>query len=128
MNPISTKVVIGTLGELFLQLELLKLGIQASLPLKDSGNDLIAIKGEVFRAIQVKTCYQSEFPSNLENLKEKLFHLLAIVIFPAEVKLESINWTEVKIYMVSKDIEYSKNAILSSDNILNMTLVNNFFR
>ena len=34
---------------------LLQYDVQAAAPLKDSGNDLIAVKGRVIRAIQVKT-------------------------------------------------------------------------
>lgn len=55
MNGITEKIRIGTFGELLVQLRLLEHEVQAAPPLKDSGNDLIAIRGEMFRAIQVKT-------------------------------------------------------------------------
>ena len=54
-NPISQNLVTGTVGELLVQLRLLQYGVQAAPPLKDSGNDLIALKGYEIRTIQVKT-------------------------------------------------------------------------
>jgi hypothetical protein len=56
MNKITDQLIrLGTLGELLVQLRLLEFGVQAAPPLKDSGNDLIAIRGRAMRAIQVKT-------------------------------------------------------------------------
>ena len=54
-NPITERVKIGTIGELLVQLRLLQYDVQAAPPIKDSGNDLIAVKGEAFRGVQVKT-------------------------------------------------------------------------
>jgi len=54
-NPITDNLKIGTLGELLVQLRLLEHDVQAAPPIKDSGNDLIAVFGETFRGIQVKT-------------------------------------------------------------------------
>jgi len=42
-------------------LRLFQHGVQAAPPLKDSGNDLIAVRERVFRAIQVKTTTQDRF-------------------------------------------------------------------
>lgn len=54
-NPISGALRIGTMGELLAQLRLLQYNIQAAPPLRDSGNDLIALCGPVIRTMQVKT-------------------------------------------------------------------------
>lgn len=81
MNPISPKIKTGTVGELLVQLRLLQFGVQAAPPLKDSGNDLIAIKGECFRAVQVKTTTREEF--NKGNLPDK-YHILAVVFLAGE--------------------------------------------
>jgi len=54
-NPLPDNTTTGTLGELLVQLRLLEYGIQAAPPIKDSGNDLIAIKGRVVKFVQVKT-------------------------------------------------------------------------
>lgn len=80
MNPISKKLKIGTLGELLVQLRLLQFDVQAAPPLKDSGNDLIAVRGEAMRAVQVKTTTGAgtHFEFSLRALP-KLYHVLAIV-------------------------------------------------
>lgn len=75
MNPLEDRKVTGTLGELLVQLRLLQYGVQASKPLEDSGNDLIAIKGEVFKAIQVRTTADD----NPFAKPKKLYHILAYV-------------------------------------------------
>jgi hypothetical protein len=55
MNDLQQRLATGTVGELIAQLRLLEHGVQAALPLRDTGNDLIAIKGNIFKAIQVKS-------------------------------------------------------------------------
>ena len=54
-NPITKELETGTIGELLVQLRLLEYGVQSAPPIKDTGNDLIAIKGRVVKFIQVKT-------------------------------------------------------------------------
>jgi len=76
MNPLSEQINIGTVGELLVQIRLLQYGVQAAPPLKDSGNDLIGIRGNEFRAIQVKTTTGERF--DLRDLPSK-FHILACV-------------------------------------------------
>lgn len=75
-NPISENIKIGTLGELIVQTRLLQYGVQSAPPLKDSGNDLIAICGEVFKGGQVKTTASGRL--RWENLPEH-YHILALV-------------------------------------------------
>jgi len=75
-NPISAELVKGTIGELLVQLRLLQFDVQAAPPLKDSGNDLIALRGYEVRTIQVKTCTgQIRRPADLPER----YHLVAIV-------------------------------------------------
>lgn len=76
MNPITDRIRKGTVGELLVQLRLLEHQVQAAPPLKDSGNDLIAIRGKVFRAIQVKTTTKKVYSK--KGLPEH-FHILAVV-------------------------------------------------
>lgn len=71
-NPLPKNIHKGTIGELLVQLRLFEYGVQAAPPIKDSGNDLIAIKGEVTKFIQVKT------ERRLRKLP-KIYHLVAIV-------------------------------------------------
>jgi len=76
MNPITEEVLIGTVGELLVQLRLLEHGVQAAPPIKDSGNDLIAVRGNDFRAIQVKTVRGDRY--HKDGLPDS-FHILAVV-------------------------------------------------
>jgi hypothetical protein len=55
MNALPPRIKRGTLGELLAQVYLLEYGVQAAPPLRDSGNDLIACRGESIFALQVKT-------------------------------------------------------------------------
>ncbi|MCG8313365.1 MAG: hypothetical protein MI976_09125 [Pseudomonadales bacterium] len=80
-NPISENIKIGTLGELLVQTRLLQYGVQAAPPIKDSGNDLIAVKGEVFKGIQVKTTARGNLQWN--SLPEH-YHILALVSLAGE--------------------------------------------
>jgi hypothetical protein len=76
MNPLSEHLHTGTVGELLVQLRLLQYHVQAAPPLKDTGNDLIAIKGDVFKAIQVKTTTNRQVRWEIPNRR---FHLLGLV-------------------------------------------------
>src|SRR5437016_5741751 len=61
MNPLPLRIDNGTVGELYAQLLLLLHGVQAAPPLKDTGNDLIACKGDVILALQIKTRKRHSF-------------------------------------------------------------------
>jgi hypothetical protein len=74
MNPLCENLKTGTIGELFVQIRLLQFDVQAAPPLKDTGNDLIAVRGTAFRAIQVKTTADSRF--DLRDLPRH-YHLVA---------------------------------------------------
>ena len=78
MNPLPFKLNTGTFGELFTQFRLLQFDVQAAAPLKDTGNDLIAVRGEVFRAISVRATTGRTF--NKPN-PQRLYHILAVVKF-----------------------------------------------
>jgi len=76
MNPISPELLKGTIGELLIQLRLLQYDVQAAAPIKDSGNDLIAVRRSVFQAVQVKTTAGETY--SIQDLPE-FYHLLAVV-------------------------------------------------
>jgi hypothetical protein len=82
-NPITDKIRIGTFGELLVQLRLLEHDVQAAPPIKDSGNDLIAVRGESFRGIQVKTTAGKRVDAR--NLPEH-YHIIALVYLCADDK------------------------------------------
>jgi hypothetical protein len=76
-NPISPNLAKGTIGELLVQIRLLQFGVQAAPPLRDSGNDLIALRGDAIRTVQVKTTSgRLRVPHTLPTK----FHLVALVI------------------------------------------------
>lgn len=77
MNPIDKNLRTGTLGEFLVQARLLQHDVQAAPPIKDSGNDLIAVRGEVFRAIQVKIMTADRF--DLSDLRNRRHHIAALV-------------------------------------------------
>lgn len=97
MNPISDNLVKGTLGELLVQARLLCFGVQAAPPLKDSGNDLIAVRHDQFRAIQVKTTQDSSY--NLPE-EERLYHILAAVQLAGEGNC--VDFEQSKIYLIPR--------------------------
>jgi hypothetical protein len=76
VNPISPELVTGTIGELLVQLRLLEFRVQAAPPIKDSGNDLIAVRGPVFCAIQVRSTAGKTY--SVRKLP-KFYHVLAVV-------------------------------------------------
>lgn len=96
-NPISPELVTGTLGELLVQMRLLQHNVQAAPPLKDSGNDLVALKGEAIRTIQVKTT-TDKIPA--WPAEDKLYHLLAIVRLRGEG--HNLLLDESDIYLIPK--------------------------
>jgi hypothetical protein len=84
MNPISEQLAKGTAGELLVQLRLLQFDVQAAPPLKDSGNDLIAIRGGAINAVQVKTTTGDCF--DLSCLPER-YNVAALVRLVGEGKI-----------------------------------------
>jgi hypothetical protein len=96
-NKITDNLKTGTLGELLVQLRLLQFNVQAAPPIKDSGNDLIAVRGEIFRSIQVKTTTSGHFP---KRKLPKHYHIVALVKLAAndaELLLD-----ESEIYLVPR--------------------------
>ncbi|MCX5847257.1 MAG: hypothetical protein NTW12_13025 [Deltaproteobacteria bacterium] len=122
-NPIDEKMMIGTIGELLVQLRLLQYKIQAAPPIKDSGNDLVALKGRQIRLIQVKTTAKGTFPK-LPG-KKKIYDLLAIVYlrgYDRTLKLD-----DTKIFLIPKDHlpKINRNSL---DDYKLEKVVNEYFR
>lgn len=83
MNPLCESVITGTTGELLVQLRLFQYEVQAAPPLKDSGNDLIAVRGEDFKAVQVKTTGREDGRWQPPD-DDKEYHILALVRLAGE--------------------------------------------
>jgi len=98
MNPISPHIKTGTVGELLVQLRLLQFDVQAAPPLKDSGNDLIAVSGDCFRAVQVKTTTGKVFDRS--NLPDH-YHILAVVSLAGEN--QNIWLDDSKVFLIEKE-------------------------
>jgi hypothetical protein len=99
-NPISDELTIGTIAELLVQLRLLQYGVQAAPPIKDSGNDLIAIKGDCVKFIQVKATKHNVI-RGLNRLQNKIYHILAVV--KLEILDKEILLDNSKIFLIPKD-------------------------
>ena len=97
-NPIPNEMKIGTVGELLVQLRLLQHDVQAAPPLKDSGNDLIALKAYAVRCVQVKTT-RNDIPA--WPPEEKLYHLLAVVRLEGDGRNLHLDTTSV--YLLSRE-------------------------
>ena len=79
MNPLYATTQQGTIGELIVQLRFLEHDVQAAPPIKDSGNDLIAIRERVFRAVQVRSTINETIHIPDDRV---LYDILAVVQLP----------------------------------------------
>src|SRR5260370_35164638 len=102
MNNITDNLKLGTIGELLVQLRLLEFDVQADPPLKDSGNELIAIRGTAMRAIQVKATKIEEdgYQIRVADLP-RLYHALAIVKLEGDEN--TLRLDEPRIFLIAKD-------------------------
>ena len=89
MNKISQDIPIGDLGQLLVQARLLQYGVQATPPAQDSGNDLLAVKGESSRAIQVKTRTTDSFALGPLPWRYDILALVQLVGDGPEVHLDA---------------------------------------
>jgi hypothetical protein len=94
-NQLTSQVKIGTIGELLVQLRLLEYGVQSAPPLKDSGNDLIAIKGESVKFLQVKTSLSNR--SRKDNLPKVYHYVVFVKLLQREDGRFNLNESEIKI-------------------------------
>jgi hypothetical protein len=102
VNPLDDRMVTCTVGELLVQLRLLEYDVQAAPPLKDSGNDLIAVRGKQFRAIQVKATRDAKsFAFDNKELKDRSYHILALVQLTGENS--RLDLDDCHIYLMPKE-------------------------
>ncbi len=111
MNELPHKLIIGTLGEIFTQLRLLEYGVQSVSPHKDTGNDLIAIKGEIFRTIQIKTTFNPEGHTRIPPDLDRAFHILALV--ELKIKDGNLSLDESKIFLLWKEQSFGERKLLT---------------
>lgn len=125
MNPLYATTKQGTIGELIVQLRLLEHDVQAAAPIKDSGNDLIAIRGKEFRAIQVR-CTTGETIDKPDV--DVLYDILAIVQLP--VRKGRFVTCDAEIYLFSKDEVKNISGKVSKyrDHLFSQALINRLFQ
>ena len=92
MNQVTDKVLTGTLGELLVQIRLLQHGVQAAPPIKDSGNDLIAVNGKEFRAVSVRTTTTGTYSKPEAG---RLYHVLAVVFLVGDEREVSLDGSQL---------------------------------
>lgn len=113
-NPLTNSVTTGTIGELLVQLKLLEFGIQASFPLKDSGNDLIGIKGRAIKLIQIKTT-----KSDIRSLKNlPAIYDFIFLVYLKELEDSTIDYNNSKIYIIEGDKPLNS-KVLMTRNVVN---------
>jgi hypothetical protein len=123
-NPLTPQLVTGTIGELLAQLRLLQYGVQAAPPLKDTGNDLIALRGWITKCVQVKTTAGNTF--NLNNLPEK-YHFVLLVKLEGEG--DNIFLDRTEIFLLTKE-EIAKNTYSVhelTDKVLSQAIIDRTF-
>lgn len=96
-NPISNELKLGTIAELLVQASLLQFDVQAAPPLKDSGNDLIAIRRAAIRAIQVKATKRDRYGAPKEKIR---YDILAAVRMRGAGRL--IHFDQCEIFLLEK--------------------------
>lgn len=96
-NPSNLTQRLGTIGELLTQIRLLEYQIEPSIPLIDSGNDIIAIKEDIVKYIQVKTRSYDKQKWRFRNLR-KYDILVLIKLHENPEELD-----KAKIYFLSKN-------------------------
>lgn len=76
MNPMADHYITGTIGEFLVQIRLLEYLVQAAPPLKDTGNDLIALRNRCVKSISVRTTTIDKYT---RPKKKRIYDLLAVV-------------------------------------------------
>jgi hypothetical protein len=123
MNPLFDTTLKGTLGELIAQTFLLAHGVQAAPPVKDSGNDLIAVRKHAFRAVQVRTSAKGSIRKPEDD---KLYHILAIVHLPFDGKCPLVREARVFLFpayevpTLKGTVDNYPESLLSDDLVLRL--------
>jgi len=126
MNLLYPTTKKGTVGEIIVQLRFLEHDVQAAPPIKDSGNDLIAIRKQVFRAVQVRTTTRN----TISKPKIKInYHILAVVRLP--MKDGRYSTRDAEVYLFTRDEvvsqEFSRKLSDHPRKILRQTLIDELF-
>lgn len=128
MNSSPDTTVKGKIGELLVQLRLFQYGIESAIPVIDSGNDIIALKGHIVKSIQVKTKgHDKGIRWNLSNIPERYDILALVKLAENESRLD-----KALIYLLSKEqvngrMSFSDNDDAMSQYLLSEEKINSLF-
>lgn len=132
-NPLTPQLEIGTVGELLAQLRLLQYDVQAAPPLKDTGNDLIAIRGFVIKCVQIKTSIRGIF--FLKNLRKPQKRYDFALFVKLERGGKNIFLDSSKIFLLTKEEifksiknKHSISATKLTEYDLNESIVDKIFK
>jgi hypothetical protein len=123
-NPLYATTKQGTLGELIVQLRLLEHDVQAAPPIKDSGNDLIAIRGQSFRTVQVRTTSRGIISKPRATVD---YHILAVVSLPKVHGIYSTRDAEVFLFRRQQVAQLSRRIADHPQSILSQALIDELF-
>lgn len=112
MNDLSPNLVTGTVAELLVQLRLLQFGVQAVATHKDTGNDLLATRGEAFRALQVKATRLRDGRITFNRGEGRRWHICALVFLEGDG--DDLHLDRSDIYLATKD-EITKNVYTAAE-------------
>jgi hypothetical protein len=110
VNPLCSELKLGTLGELLVQIRLLQFDVQSAPALKDTGNDLIAVRGGEFRAVQVKSSARGV--CDCRGLELRSYHILAFVELRGDHRDLSLD--QSIIYLLARE-DVMKNSYHAAD-------------
>lgn len=128
MNSSPDTMVKGKIGELLVQLRLFQYGIESAIPVIDSGNDIIALKGHIVKSIQVKTKgHDKDIRWNLSNIPERYDILALVKLAENESRLD-----KALIYLLSKEqvngrMSFSDNGEAMGQYLLSEETINSLF-
>jgi hypothetical protein len=101
MDKLHPNLLKGTFGELLVQIRLLQHGVQAAPPIRDSGNDLIALKGRCCKSIQVKTTGCND-PVRIKRPNRE-YDILALVVLDPDGNGMDVRLDECDVFLIPKE-------------------------
>jgi hypothetical protein len=124
VNRVTDRILIGTLGELLVQIRLLQYGVQAAPPIEDSGNDLIAVNGKEFRAVSVRTTTTGTYK---KPKAARRYHILAVVYLLGDNRDVALDHSQLFLIPKSKVAEASTDCQKLGGHKFSRQLVENLF-
>jgi hypothetical protein len=116
-NPLTKELEEGSVGELLVIIRLLQYGVQASFTLKDSGNDLIGVKGKSMQTIQVKTSVKGKWKAPKST---RTYGILALVSLKGSDQRVELDQSEI--YLLSRSEVGDKKSFNDEESLVEFSL------